>query len=118
MAVDDEPDILRVVELSLLKWGYTVDTFADPVAALEHFKDNASQYSLIITDIRMPDMSGPELAKRAEKIRPDIKVLVMTAYEVDSELRMALPSINQGLLQKPFHISDVCVAVKKHLTAA
>lgn len=118
MAVDDEPDILRIVELSLLRWGYAVDAFTDPVAALEHFKSNASEYSLIITDIRMPDMSGAELAKRAKKIRHDIKVLVMTAFEVDKELKKALPSIKEGFLQKPFHTSDVCVAVKRHLAAA
>jgi CheY-like chemotaxis protein len=119
MAVDDEPDILRIVEISLAKWGYTVDAFTDPVAALDHFRANASEYSLILTDIKMPGMSGAELAKRAKKIRPDIKVMVMTAFEVDRDLRKALPSIERhGFLQKPFHTADVCVAVKRHLTAA
>lgn len=119
MAIDDEPDILKIVEISLTKWGYAVDTFTDPVAALDHFRVNASEYSLILTDIKMPGMSGSELAKRAKKIRPDIKVMVMTAFEVDRDLRTALPSIERhGFLQKPFHTADVCVAVNKHLTAA
>jgi CheY-like chemotaxis protein len=119
MAVDDEPDILRIVEISLAKWGYAVDAFTDPVAALDHFKKNPSRYSLILTDIKMPGMSGAELARRAKKIRPDIKVMVMTAFEVDKDLRKALPSIGRhGFLQKPFHTADVCVAVRRHLTAA
>jgi len=118
MAVDDEPDILRIVELSLLRWGYAVDAFTNPVAALEHFKENASKYSLIITDIRMPSMSGSELARRAKQIRQDIKVLVMTAYEIDKELQKVLPSIKDGFLQKPFHTNDICIAVRKHLAAA
>ena len=118
MAVDDESDILWIVEIMLLRWGYAVDAFTDPVAALEHFKSNVSEYSLIITDIRMPDISGAELAKRARKIRSDIKVLVMTSFEVDKELKKALPSIKEGFLRKPFHTSDMCVAVKRHLAAA
>jgi CheY-like chemotaxis protein len=119
MAIDDEQDILKIVEISLAKWGYSVDAFTDPVAALDHFRQNASQYSLILTDIRMPIMSGTELAKRARKIRADIKVVVMTAFELDRDLRKALPSIERhGFLQKPFHTADVCVTVKRHLTAA
>lgn len=119
MAVDDEPDILKIVEISLAKWGYAVDAFTDPLAALDHFRDNSSKYSLILTDIRMPGMSGAELARRAKKIRPDIKVMVMTAFEVDKDLRKSLPPIERhGFLQKSFHTADVCVAVRRHLTAA
>jgi CheY-like chemotaxis protein len=89
------------------------------VVALEHFKNNASKYSLLISDVKMPGMTGSELAKRAKKIKPDIRVMVMTAFEVDRELRNALPYIERnGFLQKPFHMADVCVAVKRHLAAA
>jgi CheY-like chemotaxis protein len=119
MAVDDEPDILNIVKISLAKWGYKVDAFADPVAAIDHFRENASAYSLILTDIKMPGMSGEELARRTKEIRPDIKVMVMTAFEVNRDLRKDLPSIERhGFLQKPFHAADVCVAVKRHLAAA
>ena len=66
----------------------------------------------------MPNMSGVEFARSARKIRPDIKVLVMTAFEVDSELKVALPSIERDFLQKPFHTAEVCAAVKRCLLAA
>ena len=46
----------------------------DPVVALEHFKYNASKCSLIIPDVKMPSMTGSEFAKRAKKIKPDIRV--------------------------------------------
>lgn len=119
MAVDDEPDILKIVEMSLGKWGYDVDAFTDPEEALEHFGRDPYGYALILTDIKMPGMSGSELARRAKEIRPDIKVMVMTAFEVDKELKKALPSIGQsGFLQKPFHTTDVCIAVRRHLTHA
>lgn len=44
------------------------------MVALEHFKNNASKYSLIIPDVKMPSMTGSELANRAKKIKPDIRV--------------------------------------------
>jgi two-component system response regulator ChvI len=119
IAVDDEPDILKIVEMSLAKWGYAVDTFTDPVAALDRFRQNPQWYSLILTDIKMPKMSGSELAKHAKKTRPDIKVMVMTAFEVDEDLKKELPAIAEnGFLQKPFHTADVCLAVRNRLIQA
>lgn len=119
MTVDDEPDILKIIEMSLAKWGYAVDGFTDPVEALDCFGRDPQSYSLILTDIKMPGMSGSELARRAKKIRPDVKVMIMTAFEVDKELKKVLPSIGKdGFLQKPFHTADVCVAVRRHLTVA
>ena len=116
MVVDDEPDILNIVERSLVRWGYLVDSFDDPEDALEHFKKNPSRYSLIITDIRMPKMSGAELARCAYETRPDMPVMIMTAFEVDKDLKSTLPSIDtKGFLQKPFHVADVCTAVKRLL---
>lgn len=117
MAVDDEPDILKIVELSLAKWGYSVDTFTDPVQALDRFRKNPQKYSLILTDVNMPGMSGSELTKHARNVRPDIKVMIMTAFDVDKDLKKALPTLEKnGFLQKPFHTADVCVAVRRHLT--
>ena len=56
----------------------------------------------------MPEMSGAELAKRAKKIRPDVKVMIMTAFEVDGDLRQQLPTIESGgFLQKPFHYEEI-----------
>ena len=119
IAVDDEPDILKIVIISLAKWGYKVDAFTDPIAALDRFREDASAYSLILTDIKMPGMSEQELAGHAKEIRPDIKVMVMTAFKVNRDLGKALPSIERhGFLQKPFHTAEVCAAVRRPLAAA
>jgi DNA-binding NtrC family response regulator len=65
----------------------------------------------------MPEMTGIRLAKLMREIRPDIKVVIMTAYEVTpQELSDQLPTITyQDILQKPFRLVQVCGAVKKHL---
>ncbi len=106
-----------MVTISLDKWTYEVDAGTAPMAALDRFRKNASAYSLILTNIKMPGISGEELARCVKEIRPDIKVMNMTPFEL-KDLRETLPSIeSQGLLQKAFHTADVCVAVRRHLTA-
>jgi len=120
MVVDDEPDLLRMVELYLKAWHFEVDAFANPLEALAHFQKNSSSYSLVITDIRMPDMSGLELAKKLLEIKQDTKIILMTAFQVDLlELQNNLPVIKRGdIIEKPFRLVEICNGVKKQLQIA
>jgi len=117
MIVDDDFDIIYVVRQYLVKWGFEVDSFTNPVYALQKFKENPDQYSLILTDIRMPEMSGIRLAMLIQEIKPSIKVVIMTAYELTpDELGEHLPTISRDdILQKPFRLLQVCTAIKKQL---
>lgn len=117
MVVDDEPDILNIVRLALKRWGYVVDAFDNTENALAHFKQNPSDFSLVLTDIRMPGISGIELAKEMRKVRPDLKVMAMTAYaEMNDEIHDNIPSIRkEDIVYKPFGIVQICSAVKKQL---
>jgi DNA-binding NtrC family response regulator len=117
MAVDDEFDIVFVIRRYLEKWGFDVDTFTNPLYAYEVFKTNSERYSLLLTDIRMPEMSGIRLAKLVQEIKPRMKVVIMTAYEVTpDELNEHLPTItHRDILQKPFKLLQICAAVKKQL---
>jgi DNA-binding NtrC family response regulator len=103
MVVDDEPDILTVLEIFLKRWEYKVDMFSSPLQALEHFEKNASAYSVILTDIRMPGMSGLELAGKMLKIKPHLKIILMTAFDIlPAELQAGLPAVTHGdLIEKP-----------------
>ena len=71
-----------------------------------------------MTDLRMPEISRSELAKRAEKVMQNIGVLVMVAHAVDRELQKLLPSVEEVFLQKKFHMPDAFFAVKRRLLAA
>ena len=117
MAVDDEVDIVFVIRRYLEKWGFGVDTFTDPIYALETFKAHPGRYSIAFLDIRMPEMTGITLANRMLKIKPDMNIVIMTAYEVTpDELHEHLPTISHNdILQKPFRLVQICGAVKKHL---
>jgi DNA-binding NtrC family response regulator len=109
MVVDDETDILAVVRSSLKRKGYNVETFSDSLLALIAFKADSSKYDLIISDIRMPKLNGFELSKELRKVSPEIKIIFMTAFEIDkSEFDSVMPSLKiNGFIAKPFHASKL-----------
>lgn len=117
MVVDDDLDIVHIVRKYLEKWGFSVDTFTNPLFALQMFKDNPDRYSVALLDIRMPEISGVGLAALMLKAKPDAKIIIMTAYDIFAEdLKQSLPSIKHGdILKKPFTMIQVCTAVKKHI---
>jgi DNA-binding NtrC family response regulator len=61
----------------------------------------------LITDVIMPQMSGPELAKRLKEVRPEIQVLYMSGYTDDKLAHLANPDGELALMQKPFHVHEL-----------
>lgn len=118
MVIDDELDILRVVRKVLEKWGFKVDTFSNPMHAYETFKKNPNQYSLIMVDIRMPEINGIALAVLLRQARSDIKILIMTAYDITlKDINADAPEAKPlELLNKPFQYNTICEAVKRHVS--
>jgi DNA-binding NtrC family response regulator len=112
LVVDDELDIVLIFKQALSRQGYTVFGFTDPLLALEHFKVNSATYGLVITDVRMPKMSGFELAANIKVIKPDAKVVFMSAFEV-SDLEFSVPGIKiHDFLRKPVDIKTLVRRVK------
>ena len=62
--------------------GFKVDTFTDPLSALENFKEQDGMYDIIILDIKMPNMNGFELYRQIKKIDDKAKVCFLTAGEM------------------------------------
>jgi len=85
MIVDDEPDILNLFSDYLQMKGFNVRTFEDPIQALSEIKLNHASYDMIISDIRMPQMTGIELVKMVNKIDSKIKVIFMTAFDLKND---------------------------------
>jgi CheY-like chemotaxis protein len=109
LVVDDDSDIVRVLKTGLLKNGFTVDAFANPQEALQSFKSNADSYSLVLSDIRMPGLSGMQITRKVKQINPNVKVVLMTAFEIrDDEFSKVFPSTSvDGFVQKPIGIKDL-----------
>lgn len=116
LIVDDESDILMVLQRALERWGYRVDTFSDPQAALDYFIKDHDKYDLILCDIRMPDVNGIAFARQIRKLSSRVKLLLMSAFEIDRMISASAPDIGVNqLLQKPFLITKVCEVVGSHL---
>lgn len=120
MVVDDEYDIVHVIRRHLEKWGFSVDTFTNPLYALQVFKDNPDRYSVVLTDLAMPEIRGSRLANMMLEVKPDVKVIIMTAYEIEpQDIAINLATMSRDeILKKPFTMLEVCGAVKKQLRAA
>ena len=85
--------------------GFKVDSFTDPLSALENFKEEAGMYELLILDMKMPLMNGFELYRQIKKIDDKVKVCFLTACEMDydEQFRKELfPALdNNCYIQKP-----------------
>ena len=109
LVVDDEPDIVHVLKLGLQQNVFLVDAFTNSEEALQSLKSNAESYCLVLSDVRMPGLSGIQLAKRVKEINPNVKVVLMTAFEIrDNEFSKVFPSTHvDGFVQKPIGIKDL-----------
>jgi len=110
LVLDDESDIVRIVERFLQGLGFRVSAFTDPVVALEYLHSHSNDCcSIVISDIRMPGMNGYEFAKKVKGIKPQGKIILMSAFEInDMDFSKVLPDIKiDAFLQKPFSIREL-----------
>jgi DNA-binding NtrC family response regulator len=109
LVVDDDPDTVKVLALSLLKYGFLVDAFSTPQDALQEIKSNPNSYSLVLSDGWMPSISGLQLAKIVKEVNPNVKVLLLTGSKIrDDEVSAVSPSTNvDGVIQKPVSIGKL-----------
>ena len=118
LALDDDFDIIVIIKSVLQKQGFVVFAFTDPYLALEHFKINANDYGLVISDVRLPGMNGFEFVSRVKELRPDIKAILMTAFEINdiknSKLLPAGIRID-AYIQKPISIQALTSLTEKHV---
>ena len=83
LIVDDEPDLNLTLKMVLEQNGFKVDSFTDPLSALENFKEEAAgMYELLILDMKMPGINGFELYRQIKKIDDKVKVCFLTASEM------------------------------------
>jgi two-component system cell cycle sensor histidine kinase/response regulator CckA len=109
LVVDDDVDIVEVLKMGLLKNRFLVNAFTNPEEALQSFKSNAESYCLVVSDIRMPALSGIQLARKVKEVNPNVKVVLMTSFEIrDSEFSTIFSSTSvDGFVQKPIGIKDL-----------
>jgi DNA-binding NtrC family response regulator len=109
LVLDDDPDIGNIFKLGLQrKFDSDVFAFTNPFLALEHFKINSDKYGLVISDVRMPIMNGYEFIAKVKQINPDVKICLMSAFEINELELDLLKSIRiDEFLQKPLSIGKL-----------
>ncbi len=113
LIVDDEEAVCHILKNRLSMEGYFCKTSNNGKEALEHFYKDS--FSLIISDIKMPEMNGIELLKRVKAIHPKMKMIMVTAYP---EIEMAVEAMKFGaydFLIKPVDLELVVLSVKRAL---
>jgi CheY-like chemotaxis protein len=110
LVVDDDPQVLAVVPAILRQPGYTVLSASDGYEAIRILADR--HIDLLVTDVRMPGLSGAELATQAKLMRPTLHVIFITGFAD------AAGKVRGRVLEKPIRAADLIQTVKKEMTAA
>ncbi len=101
LVLEDEAQVRRVVVAMLQRGGYRVIEATRAEEALEVAKDPERTIDLLLTDIVMPGMSGPEVVRRMREIRPDLKAICMSGYTDETVVRHGILESGIAFLQKP-----------------
>ena len=110
MIIDDEKDLLFVYKSGLELDGIEIFTFDDPILALDEFSKNSEKYCIVITDMRMPVMSGYEIINKFKMINPKIRIIIISAYNItESEISQNLNSNTKidRVIRKPVTLEDL-----------
>ncbi|MDQ3868004.1 MAG: response regulator [Thermoproteota archaeon] len=113
LIVDDEPDVNLALRIVLEENNFIVDSFNDPLLALENFEANL--YDVLILDIKMPKKDGFELYKEIMKIDNRVKVCFLTAGDVNyRSLKDTFPTLSENqFIRKPIENTELIRRVNK-----
>lgn len=114
LVVDDDESLRRVLEFQLAEAGYQVLSAADGESALDLF--TSREVACLLTDLRMPGLSGLDLVRRAGAIQPDTPSIVLTAFGDTDTAVEALRAGAFDYVTKPFNRDEVLLAIEKALT--
>lgn len=112
LLVEDEDTVRAVAERALVRQGYEVTTAADGEEGLEAI--GRGQFDLVVSDVVMPTMDGPAMAREIRALKPDLPFLFMSGY-AEEQLRREIDIPNMHFLAKPFSVQQICEAVEKVL---
>ncbi|MGB9761325.1 MAG: sigma-54-dependent transcriptional regulator [Caldimicrobium thiodismutans] len=113
LVVDDEVDILNILKFLLEREGYEVDTTLNGEEAIKKIEKN--YYDIVLTDLRMPGISGIVLLEKTKELSPSTEVVIMTAY---ASIESAVEAIKKGAadyIVKPFINEDLKMRLRRIL---
>lgn len=115
LLAEDDDDMRRFLVKALERAGYSVAAFDNGAGAYDRLREEP--FSLLLTDIVMPEMDGIELARRATELDPDLKVIFITGFAAVALNADSQAPKDAKVLSKPFHLRDLVDEVEKVLAA-
>ncbi len=113
MVIDDENIVGKMIKATFEQDGYIVESFLNPVPALERMKEE--KFDLVITDLKMKDMDGMEVLQKIKSETPEIKVIMITAFaRLDAAVEAFRRNAND-FFAKPIKITDLKASVRRLL---
>lgn len=116
LVVDDEEETIWIFRDTLTKEGFEVNGFTCPLDALEHFKNNHHNYRILAAGIRLQPISGFELVREAKEVKPDVKAILLSPFEMDmSEIEKVMPHLPvDDVVKKPLTPEQVRDIARMH----
>ena len=114
LLVEDEPLLRRLTGRILLHAGYEVVEAEDGLEALDRARELGASLDMVVSDVVMPRLSGPDLCRRLREERPSLPVLLISGYPEPGRGGRPMPADTE-LLLKPFEGAELCAAVERAL---
>jgi DNA-binding NtrC family response regulator len=115
LLVEDDESVREFVRIVLDHAGYAVVTAQDGEQGLDEYLANPTHFDLLLSDVMMPNRTGPELVEVIRRVRPDARVLFMSAYSGGTAANPFELATGITLLEKPFSIGQLLHAVAEAL---
>ncbi|RWX68307.1 response regulator [Mesorhizobium sp. M4B.F.Ca.ET.089.01.1.1] len=107
LIVEDDESVRTLAARALERDGHSVAIACDGAQGLELIKAARGGYDLVVSDIRMPEMDGIEMATAAAALFPSMKIMLMTGYADQRERAEELNGIILDVMQKPFTLAEI-----------
>ena len=115
LVVEDEPGVREMARRMLAMSGYVVLTASNAAEALQLLAGHREVVHLMLTDVVMPGMSGPELALRAADVRPQMKILFTSGHTENAAMRLSARDKKKSFIGKPYARAELLNKVRETL---
>jgi CheY-like chemotaxis protein len=116
LLVEDEPEVLHMTQLMLERMGYHTLGATSPKEALQMARMYKGRIELLITDVVMPEMNGPDLLRGLLPLYPELKHLLMSGYTANVIANHGILDAGINFIQKPFSKNELAVKVREVLS--
>lgn len=114
LIVDDDEAVAEMIAGLVDGFGCAYESFDDPVKALRYYEKNSEKITLMVTDLTMPGLSGPDLIGRALRLNPSLPVILVIGYP-GQEIPAGIPPLVSRIIPKPFTKAELFDTVRAAL---